>query len=90
MNNDRIVILDASCSLFPSQTTGGDAGLLTLQPIPDFRDVVTDVVREFAVAGKLSRRMRTAPIDVGIICDGEALPLIAWELHRRVEEKVTV
>ncbi|EJF59964.1 hypothetical protein DICSQDRAFT_171682 [Dichomitus squalens LYAD-421 SS1] len=84
MTGTRIVILDGSHTLFdepaysrgprkartPSRVTSL-ANTGALQPIPDFRALVSEVIKEDVLQGV---KGQFAPIDIGVICDITATP----------------
>lgn len=84
MKDARVAILDASHSLF--HVDGGSirpAPLLlgprsssrdtsmVLQPLPEFRNLVSEVVSEV----KKEHEGRISPIDIGVICSSDSVPL---------------
>jgi len=99
MTGKRIVILDASYSLFrgtPSQPDSGsgpdsyDLERIGLEPIPDFRTLVLDAVlatRPRIPEGGVGGR-RIAPIDVGVVCEGGTIGPVIRALHDRVLKKL--
>ena len=91
MSQARVLILDASNTLFPpdktsphSRTSSRD-GDLVLQPIPDFRAMAVDACRDVL---STMPRTKTAPIDIGVICDPSAVRAVARALHERVSRKL--
>ncbi|EIW78720.1 MED14-domain-containing protein [Coniophora puteana RWD-64-598 SS2] len=94
MTGQRIVILDASHSLFkppnrPQEPMGPpqlpQATLGGLKPIPDFRAILTDALRSIrahAQSGKF------AAIDVGVVCDKSVVGPVACAIHERVLAKL--
>lgn len=91
MSQARVAILDASNTLFPVERSSGHSSSsiqdseLVLQPIPDFRTIVVDACKE--VSGTISRT-KTAPIDVGVICEASAVRAVARALHERVSRRL--
>lgn len=89
MSDQRIAILDASHSLFDVQISKGleDVDLLVLQPIPQFRDIVSEAVRTGLDAGNF--KMGTvADIDVGVVCDATGVSLLTRLIHAQVLQKL--
>ncbi|KAI6036221.1 mediator complex subunit MED14-domain-containing protein [Pisolithus microcarpus] len=90
MADKRIAILDASRSLFqrsPSPQTEGVTESLAFQPIPDFRDLVTEAVRTARPPG-VANKERVAVIDIGVVCEGESVGAVLRVLHERVLKKL--
>lgn len=90
MTNKRIVILDASRSLFQQSLapqTEEVTELLTFQPIPDFRDLVTEAVRAARPPGAANKE-RVAMIDIGVVCEGGSVGPVLRALHERVLKKL--
>ena len=85
MSNQRVAILDASHSLFDVQMPGKHLAKdhLVLQPIPQIRDIVTDVVREGLAGGDLTTG-KVAAIDIGVICDDGGVDTLAKAIHFQV------
>lgn len=98
MSNQRVVILDGSHSLFETKSSDATTALtipepvndgLGLQPIHHFKDIVSDAVKEvMSSSDKLLGKI--AVIDVGIVCEGAVVSVLARELHRRVLAQLTV
>jgi mediator of RNA polymerase II transcription subunit 14 len=72
-------------SVSSNRTGVGDGGAhLGLQPIPRFREIVADSVREvLATAGGVAAG-RIALIDVGMVCDATAVQTITRVLHKQI------
>lgn len=90
MADKRIAILDASRSLFqrsPGPQTEGVTESLAFQPIPDFRDLVTEAVRTARPPG-VANKERVAVIDIGVVCEGESVGAVLRVLHERVLKKI--
>lgn len=96
MKGERIVIVDASHSLFHpdlvktetnSQSMASDKDL-RLQPMPDFRTVILEAVREVLADGKTTVG-RIVALDVGVICDADAnvVRALTRAIHMRVLER---
>ena len=88
MANSQVLITDASNSLYfagePKSTI--DSSLL-LQPIPDFRSIVSEV-RKGIIGSEASRRV--VSIDIGIICHTSAVGVVGRALHERVQKRMKV
>ncbi|KAF5351922.1 hypothetical protein D9756_007453 [Leucocoprinus leucothites] len=104
MTNQRIAILDGSHSLYPSSpsslssttsstkpststTSGGSSH--GLQPIPQFRDIIAEVVKSGLAAGDI-RPGKIARIDSGVVCEYTAVRKLARAIHTRVAEILAV
>ncbi|KAI6103423.1 mediator complex subunit MED14-domain-containing protein [Pisolithus sp. B1] len=90
MTDKRIVILDASRSLFqrsPGPQIEGVMESLAFQPIPDFRDLITEAVRVARPPG-IANKERVAVIDIGVVCEGESVGPVLRALHERVLKKL--
>lgn len=85
LSNQRIAVLDASHSLFDVQMPGKavEKDYLVLQPIPQIRDIVTDVVRDGLAGGDLTTG-KVAAIDIGVICDAGGVDPLARAIHTQV------
>ncbi|KAG6920079.1 hypothetical protein DXG01_010147 [Tephrocybe rancida] len=71
MTDQRVAILDGSFSLFdPTGSRGAqiESEELGLKPIPQFKNIVTDAVRELITSGK-AQPGKIAVVDVGALCD---------------------
>lgn len=88
MTEQRIAILDASYSIFSPDTSTSrhksppngphaNDNSVMLQPIPDFKKVVTEVVAGEPGSGVFS-------IDVGLICGVDAVKRVGKALHDRL------
>lgn len=104
MSGARIIILDGSHSLFladgqaplsnspqklPSvfhakKSRGSESGSL-LQPIPDFAMMVVDAVKDVTSKGTHGQ---IAPIDMGVICDGSVVKVVARAIHERILRRI--
>ncbi|KAI6128239.1 mediator complex subunit MED14-domain-containing protein [Pisolithus croceorrhizus] len=90
MTDKHIVILDASRPLFqrsPGPQTEGVMESLAFQPIPDFRDLITEAVRVARPPGTANKE-RVAVIDIGVVCEGESVGPVLRALHERVLKKL--
>jgi len=89
MSDQRVAILDASHSLFDVQTRKGldEVDQLVLQPIPQFRDIVSDTVRTVLDAGNF-KLGKVAVIDVGVICDTIGVAMLTRLIHVQVLKKL--
>jgi len=89
MSDQRVAILDASHSLFDVQTRKGldEVDQLVLQPIPQFRDIVSDTVRTVLGAGNF-KLGKVAVIDVGVICDTTGVAMLTRLIHVQVLQKL--
>lgn len=92
MSQARVVILDASNTLFPVEAKSASRpspsirdSELVLQPIPDFRSLVIEACREVV---STVARTKIAPVDIGVICDSSAVRAVARALHERVNRKL--
>jgi len=89
MSNQRIAILDASHSLFdvqiPDKSARKEPGIdaLVLQPIPQFRDIVSDAVRSHLDAAEIQMG-KVAVVDVGAVCDATGVGVLARSIHAKV------
>ena len=90
MSNQRVAILDASHSLFdvqiPDKTARKEPEVdqLVLQPIPQFRDIVSDAART-----RLDRKMgKVAVIDVGVVCDATGVSMLTRVIHAQVLQRL--
>ena len=93
MSDQRVAILDASHSLFdvqiPDKMTKKEPEIdeLVLQPIPQFRDIVSDAARTCLEAGEL-KMGRVAVIDVGAVCDATGVGILTRSIHSQVLQKL--
>jgi mediator of RNA polymerase II transcription subunit 14 len=89
MSDQRVAILDASHSLFDVRTRKGldEVDQLVLQPIPQFRDIVSDAARTGLGAGN-SKLGKVAVIDVGVICDTTGVSMLTRLIHAQVLQKL--
>ncbi len=97
MKDARVAILDASHSLF--HTDGGDVRAASLpqgsrsssqsvsmflQPLPEFRNLISEVVSEV----KKDHGSRISPIDIGVLCSSDAVPLVGRVLCAKVLQRL--
>ena len=92
MAEGRVVILDASNSFFPDNTSAPPAPVvlgsdLALKSIPDLRSIVSGACVDAVTAGKVPRS-KMAPIDVGVVCHSSAVRAVARALHERVLKRL--
>lgn len=89
MSDQRVAILDASHSLFDVQTKKGldEVDQLVLQPIPQFRDIVSDAARTGLGASNF-KLGKVAVIDVGVICDTTGVSMLTRLIHAQVLQKL--
>jgi mediator of RNA polymerase II transcription subunit 14 len=92
MSEQRIAILDASHSLFGSNSTNADSlaadaatSSLILRPIPQFREIVAQAVRDARSSGKFASS-RIAAIEVGVICDAGGVRALSKVIHSQILE----
>ncbi|KXN90150.1 Mediator of RNA polymerase II transcription subunit 14 [Leucoagaricus sp. SymC.cos] len=92
MTKQRIAILDGSCSLYafsshpdPAKPTSLEDSNQGLQPIPQFREIVAEVVAAALAAGDV-RPYKTARLDMGVVCECSAVRQLARAIHTRVAE----
>jgi mediator of RNA polymerase II transcription subunit 14 len=57
---------------------------LGLQPIPRFREIISDAVREVVESDPTVAGSRIAALEVGVVCDKGVVRAIGRALHRRV------
>ncbi|KAF8813688.1 MED14-domain-containing protein [Phlegmacium glaucopus] len=93
MSDQRVAILDASHSLFDVQIPDKmarkepDIDELVLQPIPQFRHIVSDAVRARLAAGDI-KVGKVAVIDVGAVCDTTGVGTLTRSIHTQVLHKL--
>ncbi|KAF8530531.1 mediator complex subunit MED14-domain-containing protein [Hysterangium stoloniferum] len=96
MTQQRVVVMDGSHSIFRSSAEddvqdslpGGAMGVL--QPVPDFAQILTEVLRDARVdgwAGDLDN-FGIALIDVGLVCSASVAGKIGVAVFRKVQEKL--
>ncbi|KAF9453911.1 MED14-domain-containing protein [Macrolepiota fuliginosa MF-IS2] len=89
MTNQRIAILDGSCSLHPApdstKSSSSDLSAVGLKPIPQFREIVTEVVKTALAADEI-RPCKIARLDMGVVCECTAVRRLAKAIHARVAE----
>ncbi|THH30411.1 hypothetical protein EUX98_g3773 [Antrodiella citrinella] len=98
LSNARVVILDASHSLFQTDDTIPRGSyyldsrfstvirdnMAVLQPIPKFNAIVQDIVKETG-----SRRgSKVFSVDIGIICDTSAVQAVGSALYDRIAKEL--
>jgi mediator of RNA polymerase II transcription subunit 14 len=90
MTGQRVAILDASHSVFPpdqilsrgkSRAQNSPESGLLLQPIPDLKDIILDVLKA-DVGGDVWS------VDVGVMCSVNAVKRIGKVLHKRVLDRI--
>ena len=93
MSDQRVAILDASHSLFDVQIPdkiarkGPEVDQLVLQPIPQFRDIISDAARTRLDTGNF-KMGRMAVIDVGVVCDTAGVSMLTRLIHVQVLQKL--
>jgi len=91
MSGQGIAILDASHSLFgfsdPNKDVHSDVNKLVLKPIPQFREIVANAVRDAQASGSLALS-KVATIEVGVICDAGGVKALTRVIHSRVLESI--
>ncbi len=89
MKDQRVAILDGSCSLYPSSpsssSSSGPDSRSGLQHIPQFSNIVTEVVKAALVAGDI-RPGKVARIDMGVVCECNAVRKLTRAIHTHVVE----
>lgn len=91
MTNQRVAILDGSSSLYPSPNSvkppseSNSNSMPGLQPIPQFREIVTEVVKTALAAGDVQPG-KIARVDMGVVCECTAVRRLAKAMHARVAE----
>lgn len=93
MKGSRVLIVDASQSLFPDDpklkdskfTTPLHESLQILHPIPDFAGLVLEAVKEFIVQGTPGR---INPVGIGVICDGPSVQVLGKLVYERVWQRL--
>ncbi|KAG6886292.1 hypothetical protein C0993_006702 [Termitomyces sp. T159_Od127] len=87
MTGQRVAILDASFSVFDqacsTNPAAGAEDMLGLKPIPQFKDIVTDAVRDVISSGSVQPGT-VAMIDVGVICHTENVCELGKRIHQRL------
>lgn len=87
MSDARIVIVDASNSLYPplhdktNVTSARQDGGLVLQAIPNFRSLVAAACQDVASEYKGSK---VTPVDIGVMCDSSAVRAVGRALYEKV------
>jgi len=93
MSEQRIAILDASHSLFGSNSSSTDSttdsvtSSLILRPIPQFREIVANAVRDARSSGKFASS-KIAAIEVGVICDADGVRALSKVIHSQILERL--
>ena len=90
MSDARVVILDASNTLYPSPpktqgagaTTSSDANLV-LQPIPKFQELVQATCQEL---GPTYGGSKVTLVDVGVICHSTAVRAMGRALYTKIQQ----
>lgn len=85
-NMKRVMILDASHSLFDARNTAPrDPAVdnLVFQPIPRFREIISEAVGEGLTSKKLEKG-EVVNVDVGVICNGEGVGVLTPVIHAQV------
>lgn len=88
MSDDRISILDGSHSIFETNAKADLHDALVLQPIPEFREIIQESIRDCVDSGSIAQR-QTVCVDVGVICSGTAVGILGWEIHRRIVKRLS-
>lgn len=83
MARSRVLIIDASSSLFQTAESSTDESSLVLQSIPDFRSIVAEICKD--ISGTEARR-KAVSMDIGMICHSSAVRTIGRALHDRVQK----
>ncbi|KAG6829450.1 hypothetical protein H0H92_004510 [Tricholoma furcatifolium] len=87
MTAQRVAILDASFSLFMAGTSSSHSTdsmeMLGLKPIPGFKNMIIDAVRDMISSGAVQPG-KIAVIDVGVICDTATVYELGKNIHSRV------
>ncbi|KAJ3519849.1 hypothetical protein NM688_g9242 [Phlebia brevispora] len=88
MSHARVLILDASNTLFPLPAEKAIAapqsdGSLALQPIPKFNSLVQATCRDVA---HVYRGSKVTPVDTGIICESGAVRMVGRTLYEKVRQ----
>ena len=96
MSEQRIAILDASHSLFGSNSSITDSPItdpatssLILRPIPQFREIVAKAVRDARSSGKFASS-KIAAIEVGVICDADGVRALSKVIHSQILERLKI
>lgn len=95
MKGQRVAILDGSCSLYPSPDSAKSPpesntdSQDSLQHIPQFSSIITEVVKAALVAGDI-RPGKIARVDKGVVCECSAVRRLARAIHTRVAEALAV
>ncbi|KAK2467838.1 hypothetical protein APHAL10511_000133 [Amanita phalloides] len=85
LSNQRVAILDASHLLFEGREAGGEALKLCLQPIPQFQEIVQNAVKKATESlHNVHSFGRVAMINVGVVCNTRAVPILTRGIHTRV------
>lgn len=90
MSNGRVVIVDASNTLYPlpNKKQASTSSLLpdskmTLRPIPNFKSLVIATYRDIPPTYKGSK---VTPVDVGIVCESAAVRMVGRTLYEKVRQ----
>lgn len=93
MSEQRVVILDASHSLFhlqtPNNAAAPDPALddVILQPITGMREIVKTAVKDEQVV-TYTKSGKVTGIDVGVICNAAAVGPLTKTIHAQVLERL--
>ena len=72
----------------------GDDGDECLQPIPRFREIISETVGEVLGSGATKEKTRVkgrvVPIEVGVTCDLSMVRVVAQTLHLKVLKQLCV
>lgn len=87
MTGQRVAILDGSFSVFDQagskNPTASAEQMLGLKPIPQFKDIVTDAVRDTISSGSVQPGT-VAMIDVGVICRTENVCELGKSIYQKL------
>ena len=93
MSEQRIAILDASHSLFGSDSSITDSSTdlatssLVLRPIPRFREIVAKAVKDARFSGN-SGSSNIAAIEVGVICNADGVRALSNIMHSQILKRL--
>ncbi|KAG5652471.1 hypothetical protein H0H81_004879 [Sphagnurus paluster] len=84
MSDRRVAILDGSYSVFePNSVSSTESSdILGLVPIPQFKEIVTEVVRVMISSGKIYQGT-VAVVDVGVVCDTAIVRDLGRTIHAK-------
>ena len=89
MSDARVVIFDASNSLFPplydsaNVSSARPDSSLVLQTISNFRSLVAATCQDAASENK---GLKVTPVDIGVICDSTAVRVVGRLLYEKVRQ----